>query len=102
MSSLSPEIHEHGEHTHDDENRQPDRSPVAASHEHAHDDHAHALEIGDHAEPDHGHSHAEHSGWRDWIPFVGGHSHAGPQTDSALETSEKGIWAVKISLLGLG
>jgi divalent metal cation (Fe/Co/Zn/Cd) transporter len=29
------------------------------------------------------------------------HSHAGSRTDSALESSERGIWALKISLVGL-
>ena len=36
------------------------------------------------------------------LPFLGGHSHGEAKVDEALETSERGIWALKVSLLGLG
>ncbi len=78
-----------GSHTHD----------AQISHDHDHD-HEHV----------HGHSHShEHDdtqgplGWlREAVPFLHGHSHGESNVDSALESSERGIWALKISLLGLG
>jgi len=39
---------------------------------------------------------------REAIPFLHGHSHGEANVDAALETSERGIWALKVSLLGLG
>lgn len=36
------------------------------------------------------------------LPFFHGHSHAESRVDSALESSERGIWALKVSLVGLG
>lgn len=65
-------------------------------HGHAHAQHAHGHE--------HEHEH-EHSrlGWlRRALPFLHGHRHGEVPVDSALETSERGIWALKVSLLGLG
>jgi cation diffusion facilitator family transporter len=66
-------------------------------------------EAHDHEE--HGHDHEEHGhdhgggrlGWlRELLPFGHGHSHATEaKIDSALEGSERGIWAVKVSLVGL-
>lgn len=71
--------------------------------EHALDDHDH----GDHQEQAHGghdhvHSHGAHSWWRDLLPFGHGHSHSEVNVDSAMESSDRGIWAVKVSLVGLG
>jgi cation diffusion facilitator family transporter len=64
---------------------------------HTHDDHAH---------DDHDHDHSHESGrfgWlRELLPFGHGHSHGAVNVDLALESSERGIWALKISLLGLG
>src|SRR5918995_5856051 len=64
-------------------------------------DHAHDHEQ-DH---DHGggHNHAHESGVLGWLkhPFV--HSHdIHEKVDTALESNERGIWALKISLAGLG
>ena len=66
-----------------------------------HDDHDHAEHGHDHAEQA-GHGHGGPLGWlRELLPF--GHSHAAEdKIDSALEGSERGIWALKISLIGLG
>jgi cation diffusion facilitator family transporter len=69
--------------------------------------------MGDHAhEHDHDHDHdgehAHDAGWRDRLrhvlgTFTGTHSHAPEDlVDRALETSERGIRALKISLVGLG
>jgi cation diffusion facilitator family transporter len=84
------------------------------SHGHAHDDHDDHAHDGsahddhdDHAQGEHGHDHDDHDhahagGLRG---FLGGllhtHSHTGARSDSALERSERGIWALKISLVGL-
>lgn len=78
-----------------------ERKPAPHDHDHAHDDHDHNdHDDHDHAHGDHDHAHA--SGLRG---LLGGllytHSHAGSRTDRALESSERGIWALKISLVGL-
>jgi len=73
---------------------------------HAHDqphDHEHPH---DHDHP-HGHDHNHDHGRFGWlleaIPFLHGHSHSSEaKVDAALESSERGIWALKVSLLGLG
>ena len=84
--------HEHGRaddhgHAHDDEA------------DHAHGDHGHAH--GD----DHGHDHDDHEhkgGPLGWLAeLFGGHSHGAPVADEALEGSDEGIRAVKISLVAL-
>ena len=36
------------------------------------------------------------------IPFLHGHSHGATNVDAALEGSERGLWALKVSLLVLG
>lgn len=53
---------------------------------------------------EHGHDHQHGEGWLDKLahvlPFV--HHHEETEVDAALETSERGIWALKVSLLLLG
>jgi Co/Zn/Cd efflux system component len=57
-----------------------------------------------------GHAHAhEHDlghgrfGWLvEALPLLHGHRHGEAQVDAALESSARGIWALKVSLLGLG
>lgn len=66
----------------------------------------HADEHADHGPSDHDHADHDHqhqaSGFLGIIgEFFHGHSHAGPQVDKALTSSELGIRAVKISLVGL-
>lgn len=76
--------HRHGpdDHGHDHGHAAPD-----ANHGHGHDD-------------QHGHEHG--SGPLAWLSeLFGGHSHGAPVADEALEGSEEGIRAVKISLVGL-
>jgi cation diffusion facilitator family transporter len=71
----------------------------AESHAHANkDDHNHNH---DHR---HDHDHAQGPlGWlREAIPFLHGHSHGDANVDSAMETSDRGLWALKVSLAGLG
>ncbi|NTW03642.1 MAG: cation transporter [Oscillochloris sp.] len=76
-------------------------SSVGHAHNHGHDhDHTHA----DH-EPDHSPDQHRHSGWLGWLahllPFS--HSHAPEdKIDSVVERSAQGIWALKVSLVGLG
>jgi cation diffusion facilitator family transporter len=68
-----------------------------------HDEYAHGHQHhGDHVHwSDHDHEHR--NGLLGWIEGTLFHSHA-PHTriDDALETNERGIWALKVSLLGLG
>jgi len=86
-----------------------------AAHEHAHDPaHSHPAQAHDrddhldHNHGDHAHDHDSHEhdhgrfGWlRDWLPFGHGHSHGETTVDVALESSERGLRALRISLLGL-
>lgn len=69
----------------------------AAPHDHDHTDEP------DHADDhDHEHDHGRFGWLRELLPFGHGHSHAAEaRVDSALESSERGIWALKVSLLVL-
>lgn len=84
------DIDEAGSHTQDHSHEYNDAHP------HPHDD--------DHTH-DHDHTHAS-SGWvgkvQEAIPFLHGHSHGEANIDTALETHNRGIWALKVSLVGLG
>lgn len=66
-----------------------------------HTGHAHSASDGHgHAHPAMGHG---TNGIRRIFDSVFGHSHdAADKVDHALESSERGIWAVKVSLVGLG
>ena len=69
----------------------------AAHEEHGGGDHGHA-----HGGADHGHEHGG-SGFFGWLRGLYGHSHSVVEkTDSVMESSEQGIRALKISLVGLG
>jgi cation diffusion facilitator family transporter len=60
---------------------------------HRREDHAH----------DGGHDHEHGTGVLDWLRHTVGHSHdVHEKMDDAMETNERGIWALKVSLLGLG
>ncbi|GHO78660.1 putative cation efflux system protein [Ktedonobacter sp. SOSP1-85] len=98
--SHSPEhTHDHDQHDHAHESHEHDHDNHSHKHDHQHD-HTHAHH--DHDHHDHGHSHGP-LGWLvDAIPFLHGHSHGEVNVDTALETSDRGLWALKISLLGLG
>ena len=100
------------DHPHDDYHRphgQPDQpagGTSAASHDHGdhdHDDHDHNHDHDDHdahAHDDHDHAHA--GGLRGFLgALFHTHSHASARSDRALESSARGIWALKISLVGL-
>jgi cation diffusion facilitator family transporter len=67
-----------------------------------------------HTEHDHGHGHAHEynhahdneqgflARLREALPFLHGHSHGEANVDDAMESSARGIWALKVSLVGLG
>ncbi|GAB4210397.1 MAG: cation diffusion facilitator family transporter [Roseiflexaceae bacterium] len=84
------------------------QSAASKAHDHDHDhEHEHEHDHShDDAQPhDHDHDHSHGEGWlgrlQHLLPF--GHSHAAEdKVDAALEGSERGIWALKVSLLGLG
>lgn len=84
-------------HTHDGPNGHHDHPhPLTTDH----DDHGHDYEHGHGHEHDHDHVML---GWlREAIPFLHGHSHGEANVDAALESSARGIWALKVSLLLLG
>jgi cation diffusion facilitator family transporter len=67
---------------------------------HAHEeDHDHDHDHGH----DHQQAHGSRLGWlKEAIPFFHGHSHGETNVDDALEESERGLWALKVSLAGLG
>src|SRR5215204_3867755 len=51
----------------------------------------------------HGHDHEHRPGILGWLQHTFAHSHdVHEKIDDAMETNERGIWALKISLLGLG
>ncbi len=64
-----------------------------------HDDHDHDH---DHDVHDHEHGDGPLAALRELLPFGHGHSHSEANVDAALETSDRGIWALKVSLVGLG
>ena len=73
------------------------------SHDHDHGDghrHAHG---GDHHNHHPHHHHPHRGGVLGWLRHTFAHSHdVHEKVDAAMETHERGIWALKISLLGLG
>ncbi|HEX8218680.1 MAG TPA: cation diffusion facilitator family transporter [Chloroflexia bacterium] len=95
----------HGEHTHTGAGSHGTshngHGPPGTEHSHAHHEHEHD---DGHAHDDHGHGHKEGplAFLLELLPFGHGHSHAEASVDTAMETSARGIWALKVSLLGLG
>jgi cation diffusion facilitator family transporter len=69
-------------------------------------DHTHDHALGHEDGHDHEHDHEHDSGLlgrlREMVPFLHDHNHGEANIDSALESSDRGIWALKISLFGLG
>ena len=86
----------------------PDSATASAQHDHDHDDHDRDHGDHDHGDDhdhdhdDHDHDHEHAGGLRG---LLGGlfhtHSHGASRTDRVLESSERGIWALKVSLVGL-
>ena len=69
-------------------------------HRHADGDRDHSAHDHDHG---HGHGHAPGGGLLGWLRHTFAHSHdTAEKVDAALATNERGIWALKVSLLGLG
>ena len=92
-SNVAKEWHEHphaGAHMHNESNKQLHDHDHDHSHDHDHD-HPH----------DHSHRHGPLGWLLDAVPFFHGHSHGEAKVDRALETSGRGIWALKVSLVGL-
>src|SRR5215207_53212 len=57
----------------------------------------------DHGHGHHDHDHAHGGGVLGWLRHTFAHSHdAHEKVDEAMATNERGIWALKISLVGLG
>ena len=95
------EHHEHGPgagHVHPPKDRVASQQHQTPDHDHPHEDeHGHQHATGD----EHVHSHEKGRGVLGWLQRLGlfhAHSHSAT-TDSALEASAKGIWAVKVSLI---
>jgi len=66
-------------------------------HQYPHDDGAHH----EHAH-DHEHAHGRMGRLIAAVPFLQEHSHGEAHVDRAMETSDRGVWALKVSLMGLG
>lgn len=65
----------------------------------------HGQHAGHHDQDElaHGHAHEHRPGMLSWLHSLYGHSHSiAEKTDSVLESSDRGIRALKISLVGLG
>jgi cation diffusion facilitator family transporter len=84
-----------------------DSGSSPAHHDHDHDDHDHGHDHEDEHAHDHDHDHPhehdhDHGGdsWWARLFHLHGHEH-GLEDDATLEGSERGIWALKISLLSL-
>ena len=94
----------HGEHNHTTESDHnaphPAHAPDDTGHDHSHDGHDHAHD--DHHDHDHSRKEGPLAFLLALLPFGHGHSHAEANVDTAMETSARGIWALKVSLLGLG
>lgn len=69
-----------------------------------HDDHDGHDGHGHEHNDDQSHPHGESLLGRlqEALPFLHGHSHGEANVDTAMETSARGIWALKVSLAGLG
>ncbi|MBF0127660.1 MAG: cation transporter [Magnetococcales bacterium] len=95
VTPFTEEGHAHGEAAHQAD------AHGHGSHEHGghgHGGHGH----GDHGHGDHGHDHGG-SGLLGWLKGTFAHSHdVSDKVDSVMESSEKGIRVLKISLIGLG
>src|SRR6266511_1676586 len=93
---------DHGDHDHDHEahaHDSHDPNPAHDAHDHDHSNHDHDHDHGDH---DHDHDHEHTGGLRGLFgALFHTHSHATSRTDRVLESSERGIWALRISLAGL-
>lgn len=65
--------------------------------------HSHAPGENPHMHGHEGHDHDHGGGFLGWLRHTFAHSHAAHErVDEALESSERGIWALKVSLVGLG
>lgn len=98
--------HEHepaarGAHQHRHDHR---RDHSGHSHDHGHDRGGHHHAHNDGHDHDHsGHHHDHGGGLPSRLRHTVTHSHAPhEQVDAALESSNRGIWALKVSLVGLG
>ena len=93
----------HDGHGHDGHSQAPHAEGHHEHHDEAHDHGDHAHEHGDHGHEHGDHGHEHRSGIRGMIDeLFRPHSHdAADSFDSALETSAKGIKAVKVSLAAL-
>jgi cation diffusion facilitator family transporter len=63
-------------------------------HQHPHDDETHQ-------EHDHEHAHGRMGRLLAAVPFLHGHRHGAAHIDRAMEASDRGVWALKVSLGGL-
>jgi cation diffusion facilitator family transporter len=93
----------HGQHeAHEHPHEEHEHSHNEHDHDHPHDDHDHEHSHGDHDHDDHDHPHSKNPviAWFQHLFSPHSHGHQQAALDPTL-ASEKGIWALKISLVGL-
>jgi cation diffusion facilitator family transporter len=86
-------------HDHEASLHHPHEKHVSATQEHHQHPHASEKQKHDH---DHGHTHGRMMRLREAVLFLHGHSHGEAPLDRAMETNDRGVWALKVSLMGLG
>ncbi len=91
------EQHHDGHSQHSTQMPHHDSYAERSDHEHGDDTH-HEHEHGNGSE----HSHGWLGRLKEAVPFLHGHSHGEANVDAALEGNEHGLWALKVSLAGLG
>jgi cation diffusion facilitator family transporter len=99
MSAHNQRTEQPHDHPHEQEAHQHDHPQDEHEHNHPHDEHDHSHNGHDH---EHEHVHGRFGWLIEMAPFLHGHRHGEANVDRALETNERGIWALKISFLLLG
>jgi cation diffusion facilitator family transporter len=77
-----------------------DTGTTGHHHQDSHEDHDHGHHRDSHTDQ-HDHDHGRLGRLREVVPGLHGHGHAEAHVDDALEESDRGLWALKLSLLGL-
>lgn len=97
-----PDQHDHGDSAHAHDHQEAGARASEADHNHGHGDATHAHDHDDHDNPGDDHDHAHAGGLSGLFgELFHTHSHSASRADRALESSERGIWALKVSLVGL-
>lgn len=80
----------------------PHEQPASTKQEHHQHPHHNEMHRGHSHDHDHDHAPGRLAGLVAALPFLHGHGHGQAQVDRAMETSDRGVWALTVSLVGLG